>query len=324
MIYKRFTISHYRGFQDEQVLNLAIPTADKPGSGITYIVGENNTGKTTVIEGLFLHDQQKIRSSERQDTELPTFQLFDSDEVLKRKVTLLRENSYTLKEDPKIEETNAFEMIPSRRHWVSNVQDKWSIDQLTNSTIKETPRSAASNTKVSNALKSIEADDDLFAQFIIFVQRVIPEFSSFAIGYEENEFIEYCTKNGVKHKSDFLGDGVISIMRILAHLFAKKERPLVIDEPELSLHPLAQKRLLRLIAECSEKRQIIISTHSPYFVDWEYMKNGATLNKITKHGDKKSEINSIDDFTTYENLIKGANWQQPFFLRTKNICPRSS
>ncbi len=146
------------------------------------------------------------------------------------------------------------------------------------------------------------------------MQQVIPEFTSFAIGYEENEFIEYVTKNGVKHRSDFLGDGVISIIRILVHLFTNSNRPLIIDEPELSLHPLAQKRLLKVIAECSKVRQIIISTHSPYFVSWDYIKNGSTLNKVTKHQDKKSEIHTLRDYCVYEKLINGSNWQQPFLM----------
>ncbi len=314
MIYNKFTIAYYRGFQDEQVLNFAIPEEGKSGSGITYIVGENNTGKTTVIEGLFLHDQKMIRSSERQTAGFPLFELYDPENTLRRKVTLLREGSNTLKEEPSITVDDAFEMIPSRRHWNSNVQGTQTLDQVTNTTITETPRSSSANARISDALKNIESDDEQFADFIKFVQKVIPEFSSFAIGYEDSEYIEYVTKNGVKHKADFLGDGVISILRILTHLFNKKNRPLVIDEPELSLHPLAQKRLHKLIAECSEKRQIIISTHSPYFISWDYIKNGAVLNKVTKHDDAKSEIHSMQESNTYENLVSGANWQQPFLM----------
>ena len=48
MIFKKFTISGYRCFSDEQTLRFGILESDKTGSGITYIVGANNTGKTTL------------------------------------------------------------------------------------------------------------------------------------------------------------------------------------------------------------------------------------------------------------------------------------
>lgn len=314
MNYSKFTIEYFRSFQGKQTLKLALPQISKMGSGITYIVGENNSGKTTIIEGLFLHNEQKIRSSERQSAGFPCFDLYDEQDSLKRKVTLLREGSYTLVEDPKIQDNDAFEIIPSRRHWHSGVSTTATINAIVNTTIKQTPRAQNSTTHISAALKDIESDTKSFEAFIKFVQRVVPEFSSFAVGFEESEFIEYVTKNGIKHRSDFLGDGVISIIRILAHLFTDKTSPLIIDEPELSLHPLAQKKLFNIIAECSQKRQIIISTHSPYFISWDYIKNGAVLNKVTKPDDQKSEIHTLQPYSVYEKLVKGSNWQQPFLM----------
>ena len=87
---------------------------------------------------------------------------------------------------------------------------------------------------------------------------------------------------------------------------------MIIDEPELSLHPLAQKRLLQLIAEYATQRQIIISTHSPYFVEWEYIENEARLNRIVKEEDKVSKIYTLKEFNSYKPLISGGNWQQPY------------
>jgi predicted ATP-dependent endonuclease of OLD family len=118
----------------------------------------------------------------------------------------------------------------------------------------------------------------------------------------------------VRHRSDLLGDGVITVIRILLHLFEAKDTPIIIDEPELSLHPMAQKKLIEIIAECSQLRQIIISTHSPYFISWEYLNNGAILNRVSKYNDEYSEVFSIKSTEPYKSLIKGSNWQQPFLL----------
>ena len=44
---------------------------------------------------------------------------------------------------------------------------------------------------------------------------------------------------------------------------------ILIDEPEISLHPDLQRKLFSLLVEYSKDKQIIVSTHSPYFVDWK-------------------------------------------------------
>lgn len=77
--------------------------------------------------------------------------------------------------------------------------------------------------------------------------------------------------------------GIWSIFTICAALFdAPEESVIVIDEPELSVHPALQKRLMTLFLEYSMTRQIIVCTHSPYFVNWEAIVNGANLIRVVK------------------------------------------
>lgn len=97
-------------------------------------------------------------------------------------------------------------------------------------------------------------------------------------------YIKYMT-NGVSHSSEGVGDGIWSIFTICAALFdAPEDSTIVIDEPELSVHPALQKRLMTLLLEYSRTRQIIICTHSPYFVNWEAIVNGANLIRVVKEG----------------------------------------
>lgn len=99
-----------------------------------------------------------------------------------------------------------------------------------------------------------------------------------------NYYIKY-TKNGVSHSSEGAGDGIWSIFTICAALFDAPEKSvIVIDEPELSVHPALQKRLMTLFLEYSMTRQIIVCTHSPYFVNWEAIVNGANLVRVVKEG----------------------------------------
>ena len=67
-----------------------------------------------------------------------------------------------------------------------------------------------------------------------------------------------------------LSDGMKHALRILLQLASCRDGDiLVIDEPELHLHPGAVKRLRRVLIDASDEKdiQIICSTHSPLFVD---------------------------------------------------------
>lgn len=316
MNYLKFTIKNFRCFTEEQTLQLAQPENDKIGSGITYIVGANNSGKTTVIEGLWIKKDHFINDSEKKK-DLPEFKLYSNDGTVKKTVQLLNVNAFRFVEVPSRsnnENADLFEIVSSRRQWesVANGTDT-STNVVAGSAVGGNPRNQQ-NIQTAIFLKDIEADPVKYEKFTNLVKRIIPEFTSWAVGFENQPYIKYISSDGTNHRSDFLGDGVISIIRILAHLFEDRKTGLIIDEPELSLHPLAQKRLIKLIAEYAQKRQVIISTHSPYFVSWEYITNGAKLNRVTKVGDSNSKIFTLGDSSKYLGLVNGANWKQPFLM----------
>lgn len=50
MSIKRLTIKGLRGFSAKTNIHFAIPDNITPGSGLTVMVGPNNSGKSTVIE----------------------------------------------------------------------------------------------------------------------------------------------------------------------------------------------------------------------------------------------------------------------------------
>jgi len=314
MHYTKFTVCNFRCFREVEELLLAQPVLSKPGSGITYIVGANNAGKTTLIESLWIKADHYLNDSDRQASP-PEFKLYKGDTVT-RLVSLLRDNSCLFIETPPRKSVDdLFEIVSSRRHWDSGAAGNTTLSAVVKaSTVGESPRTQQTSVQTALYLKVVERDPEKYREFTEFVQRIIPEFTEWSVGFENQPYIKYISSEGVSHKADLLGDGVISVIRILAHLYEDSESGLIIDEPELSLHPLAQKKLIKLIAECAEKRQIIISTHSPYFVSWEYLKNGATLNRVAKLGDTRSKIFTLQDYSKYNSLIKGANWQQPFLM----------
>ena len=80
------------------------------------------------------------------------------------------------------------------------------------------------------------------------------------------------------HSLDGAGDGLWNVFVLCDSLYdAEENSTIVLDEPEQSLHPQLQKRIMKLLKEESRTKQIIISTHSPYFIDWDSLANGGRV-----------------------------------------------
>jgi predicted ATP-dependent endonuclease of OLD family len=131
------------------------------------------------------------------------------------------------------------------------------------------------------------------------------------------------------HNSDGVGDGIISLFSIIDSLYdSGNGAMIVIDEPELSLHPMYQKRLMRLLVEYSKDRQIVIFTHSPYFIDWESLFNTGKIyrtvreeNGIRVYSLKGKTVEKFKGFLTdYRNPhTLGLEAREVFFLEDKII-----
>ena len=58
--YKELKILGFRGFSQECKIEFAIPN-EKEGSGLTILVGENNSGKTSILETLRMLEKKEKR-----------------------------------------------------------------------------------------------------------------------------------------------------------------------------------------------------------------------------------------------------------------------
>jgi energy-coupling factor transporter ATP-binding protein EcfA2 len=77
------------------------------------------------------------------------------------------------------------------------------------------------------------------------------------------------TTVGLKYTEAFAGSGEFAVVRIVTSIMEAPDQSLVLlDEPEVSLHPGAQDRLLDFLTTSvkKHKHQVVISTHSPAIV----------------------------------------------------------
>ena len=128
-----------------------------------------------------------------------------------------------------------------------------------------------------------------------------------------NLYLEF-SFDKIKHSSNGAGDGYINIFNIVDSLYDSTENNVIlIDEPEISLHPDLQRKLFNLLVEYSKDKQIIVSTHSPYFVDWSLFSEKTKIIRL------KKDIDSIKLFELSENTKKDISkilndYQKPHIL----------
>lgn len=129
------------------------------------------------------------------------------------------------------------------------------------------------------------------------------------------------TENGETRAYEELGTGQQQILALsFAHAYAKsflgQGLIFILDEPESHLHPLAQKWLAKKMFKMSEDGlQIIITSHSPYFIDLNYIEG---INLIRKNSDTTFNINQNATSLFLHCIKTGSNPQK---TRQDTIIP---
>lgn len=330
---KQLKIKGFRGFQTSQTLSFALPNG-QIGSGLTVLVGPNNSGKSTIIEALsavtsrhyqtpsFSVGKRNVLSGDFIDIEITTSA---SDNSLFSLVSSQKGSSETkfVDENNLKQALNVFS-LPSRRNFepffLKNEMDRNTF--LSNNTSLKAKRSGLYN-NFNARLFHIQNDNTSFNSTL---KEILGEDFEWAIDTtdEGNHFIKII-KGHVSHSSDGAGEGIVSLFTIIDALHDSKPNDVVaIDEPELSLHPSLQKRLNTVLSYFAKDRQIIISTHSPYFINWTNLYNGGSLARIIDNPINGTEIHNLKTNSIAElkklskNLfnphILGINAVEVFFL----------
>jgi len=72
---------------------------------------------------------------------------------------------------------------------------------------------------------------------------------------------------------------IIALFRLIADLNLGGSVIFAMEEPENSLHPKAQRQLLSVIQQIAKKNQVIVTTHSPVFIDRSRFENNILLTR---------------------------------------------
>lgn len=296
----------YRGFATRQSLKIAIPNG-KRGSGLTVLVGPNGGGKSTLVECFSKIATDNVSFTEGKRNKLAGDKV--SINITYNGKTGLLESVHeggsetTWKCDiakPKIYH------LPSRRvfnpYFGKNTWDRV--------TFMHNPENVQFRGSQLNSFTYRLFDANKNPNFNKLFWKILGKEIPWTIDQDDKGqyYVKVKKSNTIYHNSDGLGEGIVSLLFIVDALFeAKPDELIVIDEPELSLHPQLQIRLLNEILEKTKDIQVVISTHSSNMVSIEAAINGGEIARVFEN-EKGSVITSIDDtcrkyFESYTNNI---------------------
>ena len=268
----------------DQRVCFAVPTGEV-GSGLSALVGPNNGGKSTVIEVLqALAARSGVSFSEGKRNKAAGDQvkiIAKTDDGVEHSLRTAPQGGSETVRSPDRSPLGKCYVLPSRRFFEPYFgRGQQSRESYLQSRQLQSTRSSASPGFAARLVTALQ-QRDAFNEVLV---RVVDPPPTWTIEQSDqgSHYIKI-DENGQYHNSDGLGEGIVSLLFIVDALYDSAAGDIiVIDEPELSLHPIYQRRLAELLADYARDRQIIYATHSPYFVNFEHISAGATIARIHK------------------------------------------
>lgn len=289
---KSLEIHGYRGFAEAEIVNFALPN-NELGSGLTILVGPNNAGKSTIIEALHAisrppHIPPSFTEGKRNKCAGGRVKLKveNSEGQYKELATVPGGGSETQWNSPDIEPLHSrIFVLPSRRTFNPYFGKGGSFKREQYMNIFELPPTRGSALNFQYRLFEIQDNSEGFNKILEQIINPVPEWY-----IDQSDTGQYYLKfrtGNEFHTSDGMGEGLVSLFFIVDALYdSNPGNIIVIDEPELSLHPYFQKRLRKVLCDFAKDRQIIFATHSPQLIDWKAIASGASIIRVRKREDR--------------------------------------
>lgn len=317
------SVSGYRGFADERSLQLAEPNGAE-GSGLTVLVGANNSGKSTFLEALHAiaraRQQSELSFSQprrHRDKDAVAIKLVRSD-GRQLKVESIRPGSSQAEATwlPVDGGPDKFDIhvTPSRRQFTPYFGSMGTPGRDWGLMDQEFSRTQLREQFVGR-LRAVDKDAIARGAFDSLLKEIIGSKLDWTIDEiaTNQQFLKLIEPDGAWHTSEGLGDGLVSLLFLVDALYDSSPGSLIaIDEPELSLHPQLVRRLGRVLARFARDRQIVVATHSPLVLDWADVANGAAVARVYK-SDGRSEVAQASEATLKKvaNLADTRNVKNP-------------
>lgn len=155
---------------------------------------------------------------------------------------------------------------------------------------------------------------DYYRIIVDTIRNVVPDFHDFVIR-QNSDFLslEWFNKNNIDipWKAHYLSDGSLRFIALAVLLLMPSElqpQVIIIDEPEIGLHPTALNVLSGLIKRASLERQVIISTQSAMLLSQFEPDDVIIVDKKDKSSEFK-RLNNAELSTWLQDYTLGELWE---------------
>jgi len=146
-------------------------------------------------------------------------------------------------------------------------------------------------------LKNILGNKDLKRKFSNLVKDLLPFVDDLSIEKFADKSLLFKIREVYNKKlylpASLISDGTINITALIIALYFDKKQLTIIEEPERNIHPYLISKVVDMMKDVSQKKQIIVTTHNP-----EMVKHAGVENILLISRDKKG-FSVI--FRPYEN-----------------------
>lgn len=126
-----------------------------------------------------------------------------------------------------------------------------------------------------------------FSALVEFVSEMLGHEVGLEVSHDKQELI--VTISGVRRNLQSFGSGIHHLVIIAAAVLLGGSSLYFLEEPEISMHPRLQRRLMAFLEANADDKRILITTHSAALID---QANSAGIYHIS-YSERKSEIQSV-------------------------------
>lgn len=121
-------------------------------------------------------------------------------------------------------------------------------------------------------------------------------------------------QRGAGLKSEF----VLAMFRVYAKTGAGRGYIILFEEPELYLHPDAQKKMFNALKKISGEAQVLITTHSTIFVD----RSDLSSIWLIYREDGETKLKTTEESASLKDILEetGASPSDLFLSKRRDIC----